>query len=120
VDPDRLRAYKLTINDVSTPCAAEPGTPRRPPSQRGRKGAHGRTTGALGRRAVSTDHHRQPTNGYIVKVADVGFAEESYAERERRPPERHAFRTLVVAKAERRQNTVETADEVKQSPGGGP
>ena len=53
-------------------------------------------------------------NGYVVKVSDIGYAEDSYEE------PRSAARldgvpavTLVVAK-QSGENTVATADEVKQ------
>jgi HAE1 family hydrophobic/amphiphilic exporter-1 len=113
VDPDRLRSYNLTINDVFNALRAQnlelPGGNL----NAGAKELTVRTTG----RIVDSTQFSQITvatrNGYVVKVADIGFAEDSYEE------PRSAARldgvpsvTLIVAK-QSGVNTVATADEVK-------
>src|SRR3954447_13954040 len=114
VDPDRLRSYGLTITDVFNAVRAQnlelPGGNL----NAGAKEFTVRTTG----RVPDASQFNQITvanrNGYIVKVGDIGFAEDSYEE------PRTAARldgvpavTLVVAK-QSGVNTVDTADEVKQ------
>jgi len=73
-----------------------------------------RTTG----RIVDSAQFNQITvanrNGYIVKVADIGYAEDSYAEpRSAARLDGQPSVTLVVAK-QSGVNTVDTADEVKK------
>ena len=114
VDPDRLRSYSLTINDVFNALRAQnlelPGGNL----NAGARELTVRTTG----RIVDSAQFNQITvatrNGYVVKVSDIGKAEDSYQE------PRSAARldgvpavTLIVAK-QSGMNTVTTADEVKQ------
>src|SRR4051794_16721548 len=114
VDPDRLRSYGLTITDVFNAVKAQnlelPGGNL----NAGAKEFTVRTTG----RVTDASQFNQITvanrNGYIVKVGDIGFAEDSYEE------PRTAARldgvpavTLVVAK-QSGENTVTTAAEVQQ------
>src|SRR3954453_1959437 len=114
VDPDRLRSYGLTITDVFNAVKAQnlelPGGNL----NAGAKEFTVRTTG----RVPDASQFNQITvanrNGYIVKVGDIGFAEDSYEE------PRTAARldgvpavTLVVAK-QSGENTVTTAAEVQQ------
>uniref|UniRef100_Q025G5 Acriflavin resistance protein n=1 Tax=Solibacter usitatus (strain Ellin6076) TaxID=234267 RepID=Q025G5_SOLUE len=113
VDPDRLRSYNLTINDVFAALRTQnlelPGGNL----SAGSKELSVRTTG----RIVDAEQFNQVTianrNGYAVKVADIGVAEDSYEE------PRSAARldgvpavTLIVAK-QSGVNTVATSDEVK-------
>jgi hydrophobic/amphiphilic exporter-1 (mainly G- bacteria), HAE1 family len=114
VDPDRLRSYGLTINDVFNALRAQnlelPGGNL----NAGARELTVRTTG----RIVDSAQFNQITvatrNGYVVKVSDIGIATDSYQE------PRSAARldgvpsvTLIVAK-QSGVNTVATADEVKQ------
>ena len=114
VDPDRLRSYSLTINDVFNALRAQnlelPGGNL----NAGARELTVRTTG----RIVDSAQFNQITvatrNGYVVKVSDIGVATDSYEE------PRSAARldgvpavTLIVAK-QSGVNTVATADEVKQ------
>ncbi len=114
VDPDRLRSYNLTINDVFAALRSQnlelPGGNL----NAGSRELSVRTTG----RIVDPDQFNQITiatrNGYAVKVADIGVATDSYEE------PRSAARldgvpavTLIVAK-QSGVNTVATSDEVKQ------
>jgi HAE1 family hydrophobic/amphiphilic exporter-1 len=114
VDPDRLRSYNLTITDVFNAVRAQnlelPGGNL----NAGAKEFTVRTTG----RVPDASQFNQITvanrNGYIVKVADIGVAEDSYEE------PRTAARldgvpavTLVVAK-QSGENTVTTAAEVQE------
>src|SRR5690242_345172 len=114
VDPDRLRAFNLTVTDVFNAVRMQnlelPGGNL----NAGAKEFTVRTTGRL----LDTSQFNQITvanrNGYIVKVGDIGIAEDSYEE------PRTAARldgvpavTLVVAK-QSGENTVTTAAEVQQ------
>ena len=114
VDPDRLRAYNLTINDVFNALRAQnlelPGGNL----NAGARELTVRTTG----RVIDVSQFNQITvanrEGYVVKVADIGVASDSYEE------PRSAARldgvpavTLVVAK-QSGMNAVATSDEVKQ------
>src|SRR6266545_3485229 len=114
VDPDRLRSYNLTVNDVFNALRSQnlelPGGSL----NAGAKELSVRTTG----RIVDPEQFNQITianrDGYAVKVADIGVAVDSYEE------PRSAARldgvpavTLIVAK-QSGVNTVATSDEVKQ------
>ena len=114
VDPDRLRSYNLTINDVFNALLAQnlelPGGNL----NAGVKEFTVRTTGRVVESAQFNQIAIANRNGYAVKVSDIGYAEDSYEE------PRTAARldgvpavTLVVAK-QSGENTVATADEVKQ------
>ena len=113
VNPDRLRSYNLTINDVFNAVRAQnlelPGGDLKA----GSKEFTVRTTG----RVASADQFNQIAilnrNGYVVKISDIGYAEDSYIE------PRSAARldgtpsvTLVVAK-QSGENTVATAKDVR-------
>jgi HAE1 family hydrophobic/amphiphilic exporter-1 len=114
VDPDRLRSYNLTVNDVFNALRAQnlelPGGNL----NEGTRELTVRTTG----RIQDVPQFNQITianrQSYVVKVSDIGYAEDSYEE------PRSAARldgapsvTLVVAK-QSGENTVATADAVKQ------
>src|SRR5450755_2912686 len=114
VDPDRLRSYSLTVNDVFNALRAQnlelPGGNL----NAGARELTVRTTG----RITDAEQFNQITvatrEGYVVKVSDIGKAEDSYEE------PRSAARldgvpavTLIVAK-QSGVNTVATADEVKE------
>jgi hydrophobic/amphiphilic exporter-1 (mainly G- bacteria), HAE1 family len=114
VDPDRLRAYNLTIIDVFNAVRAQNMELPGGNLNAGAKEFTVRTTG----RVLDANQFNQIVianrNGYTVKVADVGSAEDSYEE------PRTAARldgvpavTLVVAK-QSGENTVTTSAEVKQ------
>jgi HAE1 family hydrophobic/amphiphilic exporter-1 len=112
VDSDKLRSYNLTVIDVFNALRAQnlelPGGNL----NAGAREFTVRTTG----RVLNSAEFNQITvanrSGYIVKVGDIGYAEDSYEE------PRSAARldgvpsvTLVVAK-QSGENTVATADEV--------
>src|SRR4051794_23177466 len=114
VDPDRLRAFNLTVTDVFNAVRAQnlelPGGTL----NAGAKEFTVRTTGRVPDAAQFNQITVANRNGYIVKVSDIGYAEDSYEE------PRTAARldgvpavTLVVAK-QSGMNTVETSAEVKQ------
>ncbi len=114
VDPDRLRSYSLTINDVFNALRAQnlelPGGNL----NAGARELTVRTTGRILDSAQFNQITVATRNGYVVKVSDIGKAEDSYEE------PRSAARldgvpsvTLIVAK-QSGVNTVATADEVKQ------
>jgi HAE1 family hydrophobic/amphiphilic exporter-1 len=113
VDPDRLRSYNLTIDDVFRALRAQnlelPGGNL----NAGARELTVRTTGRIVDAAQFNQIAVATRNGFVVKVADIGFAEDSYEE------PRSAARldgvpsvTLIVAK-QSGVNTVATSDEVK-------
>src|ERR1035438_8956115 len=114
VDPDRLRSYSLTINDVFNALRAQnlelPGGNL----NAGARELTVRTTGRILEPAQFNQITVATRNGYVVKVSDIGRAEDSYEE------PRSAARldgvpsvTLIVAK-QSGVNTVATAEAVKQ------
>jgi HAE1 family hydrophobic/amphiphilic exporter-1 len=114
VDPDRLRSYSLTINDVFNALRAQnlelPGGNL----NAGARELTVRTTGRILDSAQFNQITVATRNGYVVKVSDIGKAEDSYQE------PRSAARldgvpsvTLIVAK-QSGVNTVATAEAVKQ------
>ncbi len=114
VDPDRLRAYNLTVNDVFNAMRQQnlelPGGNL----NAGSRELTIRTTGKV----IDVEQFNQlaiaSRNGYVVKVRDIGYAEDGYEE-----PRTSARLngvpavTLVVSK-QSGENTVATANEVKQ------
>ncbi len=114
VDPDRLRAYNLTVNDVFNALKQQnlelPGGNL----NAGSRELTIRTTGKI----LTIEQFNQiaiATRGsYVVKVGDIGYAEDSYEEpRTTARLNGVAAVTLVVAK-QSGENTVATANEVKQ------
>jgi HAE1 family hydrophobic/amphiphilic exporter-1 len=114
VDPDKLRSYSLTINDVFNALRAQnlelPGGNL----NAGSRELTVRTTGRILDPAQFNQITVATRNGYVVKVSDIGQAEDSYAE------PRSAARldgvpsvTLIVAK-QSGVNTVATANAVKK------
>ena len=112
VDPTKLSSYNLTIMDVFNALRSQnlelPGGNL----NAGAKEFTVRTTGRVVDAAAFNQLTVAARNGYIVKVADIGYAEDSYEE------PRSAARlngaptvTLIVAK-QSGENTVSTADEV--------
>ncbi len=114
VDPDRLRSYALTINDVFNALRAQnlelPGGNL----NAGARELTVRTTGRILDPAQFNQITVATRAGYVVKVSDIGRAVDSYEE------PRSAARldgvpsvTLIVAK-QSGVNTVATADAVKK------
>ena len=113
VDPGRLRAFGLTVTDVFNAVRAQnlelPGGSLN-------AGAQEFTVRTTGRVAEAEQFNRlaiADRNGYVVKVSDIGHAEDSYEE----PASAARLDgvpavTLVVAK-QSGENTVATADEVR-------
>ena len=113
-DPEKLRAYNLTINDLFNAIRSQnlelPGGDLR----QGQLDFTVRTEG----RVVKPEQFNQIAvanrNGYVVKVSDVGYAEDSYEEPETTARlDGQAAVTLIVSK-QSGENTVATADGVKQ------
>jgi HAE1 family hydrophobic/amphiphilic exporter-1 len=114
VNPDRLRAYNLTVNDVFNAIKQQnlelPGGNL----NAGAREFTIRTTGKV----LNIDQFNQiavaTRDGHVVRVSDIGYAEDSYEE-----PRTTARLngvpavTLVVAK-QSGENTVATANEVKE------
>src|ERR1035438_188033 len=80
VDPDRLRSYDLTINDVFNALRAQnlelPGGNL----NAGARELSVRTTGRILDSAQFNQITVATRNGYVVTVADIGKAEDSYEE----------------------------------------
>jgi HAE1 family hydrophobic/amphiphilic exporter-1 len=114
VNPDRLRSYNLTINDVFNALKQQnlelPGGTL----NAGTRELTIRTTGKILNVAQFDQIAIATKGGYVVRVSDIGYAEDSYVE-----PQTTARLngvpsvTLVVAK-QSGANTVATADAVKQ------
>jgi HAE1 family hydrophobic/amphiphilic exporter-1 len=114
VNPDRLRAYNLTVNDVFNALKQQnlelPGGNL----NAGSRELTIRTTGKI----LSIEQFNQiavaTRGGYVVKVSDIGYAEDSYEEpRTTARLNGVAAVTLVVSK-QSGENTVTTANEVKE------
>jgi HAE1 family hydrophobic/amphiphilic exporter-1 len=114
VNPDRLRAYNLTVNDVFNALRQQnlelPGGNL----NAGARELTIRTTGKI----LTIEQFNQiaiaTRGGYVVKVSDIGYAEDSYEEpRTTARLNGVAAVTLVVAK-QSGENTVATANEVKE------
>ena len=114
VDPARLRAYNLTVTDVFNAVRQQnlelPGGNL----NAGTKEFTVRTTGKITDPAQFNRIAILNRDGYVVKISDIGYAEDSYEEpRTAARLDGVAAVTLVVAK-QSGENTVATATEVKQ------
>ena len=113
-DPDKLRAYNLTITDVFNAMRAQnlelPGGSL----QAGSRELTVRTTGRVTDAAQFSQLAIVNRNGYVVKVGDIGTAEDSYEEPQTaaRLDGKPAV-TLVVSK-QSGANSVATSDDVKE------
>jgi len=113
VDPDKLRSYSLTITDVFNALKSQnlelPGGSLK----QGERDFTIRTTGRVTDSAQFNQIAIVNRNGYVVKVSDIGYSEDSYEE-----PVTAARLdgvpavTLVVSK-QSGENTVTTANDVK-------
>src|SRR5580704_516055 len=114
VDPDKLRSYNLTITDVFNALKSQnlelPGGSLK----QGERDFTIRTTGRVTDAAQFNQIAIVNRNGYVVKVSDIGYSEDSYEE-----PTTAAKLdgvpavTLVVSK-QSGENTVTTANDVKE------
>jgi len=113
-DPDKLRAFNLTITDVFNAMRAQnlelPGGAL----QAGNRELTVRTTGRVTDASQFSQLAIVNRNGYTVKVSDIGTAEDSYEEPQTsaRLDGRPAV-TLVVSK-QSGANSVATSDDVKE------
>ena len=114
VDPDRLRAYNLTVNDVFNALRQQN---LELPGGNLNAGSRELTIRTSGKVLNLAQFNRIPVatrEGYVVTVSDIGFAEDSYEEpRTSARLDGVAAVTLVVAK-QSGENSVSTASEVKQ------
>lgn len=113
-DPDKLRAYNLTITDVFNAMRAQnlelPGGSL----QAGARELTVRTTGRVTDAAQFNNIAIVNRNGYTVKVRDIGTAEDSYEEPVTSARlDGTAAVTLVVSK-QSGANSVATSDDVKE------
>lgn len=113
VDPDKLRSYNLTITNVFNAVKSQnlelPGGDLKA----GSKEFTVRTTGRVGNAEQFNQIAIANRDGYVVKVGDIGYAEDSYEEpRTASRLDGTASVTLVVAK-QSGENTVATASDVR-------
>ena len=114
VDPDRLRAYNLTVNDVFNAIKLQnlelPGGNL----NAGTKEYTIRTTGKV----VNIDQFNQiaiaTRAGHVVRVSDIGYAEDSYEEPRTTARLNGVPAVTLVVSKQSGENTVATAAEVKQ------
>lgn len=114
VDPQKVRAYNLTITDVFNALRTQnlelPGGTLK----EGSRDFTVRTTGRVTSAAQFNDIAIVNRNGYVVKVRDVGYAEDSYEEPATAARlDGTAAVTLIVSK-QSGENTVATADDVRE------
>ena len=114
VDPARLRSYNLTITDVFNALKTQnlelPGGSLK----EGTRDFTVRTTGRITEPAQFNQIAIANRDGYVVKVSDIGFAEDSYEEPSTAARlDGVAAVTLIVSK-QSGENTVATADDVKE------
>ncbi len=114
VDPDRLRSYNLTINDVFNAVKAQnlelPGGDLNSGTKEFTVRTAGKVTSAAQFQQISIVNR----GGYVVKIADIGTAEDSYQEpRSTSRLDGTAAVTLQVSK-QSGENTVATAKDVRE------
>src|ERR1700684_65251 len=114
VDPDKLRSYSLTITDVFNALKSQnlelPGGSLK----QGAKDFTIRTTGRVTDAAQFNQIAIANRNGYVVKVSDIGYAEDSYEEPVTAPRLDGVPAVTLVVSKQSGENTVTTADDVKE------
>ncbi len=114
VDPDKLRAYNLTVTDVFNAMKTQnlelPGGSLK----EGAKDFTIRTTGRITNPAQFNEIAIANRNGYVVKVRDIGYAEDSYKEPETAARLDGVSAVTLIVSKQSGENTVATADDVKQ------
>ncbi|MBZ5577096.1 MAG: efflux RND transporter permease subunit [Acidobacteriia bacterium] len=114
VDPDRLRAYNLTVTNVLNAVRAQNLELPAGTLNAGAREFSVRTTGRIVDPAQFNDITIANRKDYVVKVKDIGYAEDSAEEpRTTSRLDGNAAVTLVVSK-QSGVNTVSTADSVRQ------
>ncbi len=114
VDPDKLRSYNLTITDVFNALKTQNLEMPGGSLKQGARDFTIRTTGRVTDSAQFNQIAIVNRNGYVVKVSDIGYSEDSYEE-----PVTAARLdgvpavTLVVSK-QSGENTVTTANDVEE------
>lgn len=114
VDPDKLRAYGLTITDVVNAVRQQnleiPGGAL----NAGTKEFTVRTMGRITDATKFNDIAIGIQQGYVVKVSDVGVAEDSYEEPTSTSRLDGTSAVTVVISKQSGANTVETANDIKE------
>src|SRR5579871_1587514 len=114
VDPDRLRAYNLTVTNVLNAVRAQNLELPAGTLNAGAREFSVRTTGRITNAAQFNDITIANRNDYVVKVKDIGYAEDAAEEpRSASRLDGNAAVTLTVSK-QSGVNTVNTADAVRQ------
>ncbi len=113
-DPDKLRSYNLTITDVFNALKSQN---LELPGGNLKEGARDFTVRTTGRITEPAQFNRiaiANRDGYVVKVSDIGYAEDSYEEPATAARlDGVAAVTLIVSK-QSGENTVATAADVKE------
>jgi HAE1 family hydrophobic/amphiphilic exporter-1 len=114
VDPDKLRAYNMTVNDVFNAMKTQnlelPGGSLK----EGAKDFTIRTTGRITTPAQFNDIAVANRNGYVVKVRDIGYAEDSYEEPATAARLDGVSSVTLIVSKQSGENTVATAKDVKE------
>jgi len=111
VDPDRLRAYNLTVTNVLNAVRAQNLELPAGTLNAGAREFSVRTTGRITNAAQFNDITIANRNDYVVKVKDIGYAEDAAEEpRTASRLDGNAAVTLIVSK-QSGVNTVSTADQ---------
>ncbi len=114
VDPDRLRAYNLTVTNVLNAVRAQNLELPAGTLNAGAREFNVRTTGRITDAAQFNDITIANRADYVVKVKDIGYAEDAAAEpRTASRLDGNPAVTLIVSK-QSGVNTVATADAVRQ------
>src|SRR5579871_1447666 len=114
VDPDRLRAYKLTVTNVLNAVRAQNLELPAGTLNAGAREFSVRTTGRITEPSQFNQVTIANRGDYVVKVKDIGYAEDSAEEpRSASRLDGNAAVTLVVSK-QSGVNTVATSDAVRQ------
>src|SRR5919205_587665 len=114
VDPDKMRAYNVTVPDVVNAVKAQN---MEVPGGRGDEGTRELTVRTMGRITNPADFNNVAIGqrgSYAVKISDIGYtADESEEQRTSAKLNGQPAVTLVVSK-QSGQNTVQVADAVKE------
>ena len=114
VDPAKLRSYNLTITDVFNALKTQnlelPGGSLK----EGMRDFTVRTTGRITEPAQFNQIAIANRQGYVVKVSDIGFAEDSYEEPATAARLNGTAAVTLIVSKQSGENTVATADDVKE------
>ncbi|HYA16893.1 MAG TPA: efflux RND transporter permease subunit [Bryobacteraceae bacterium] len=114
VDPDKLRSYNLTISDVFAALRAQNLELPAGNLKQGEKDFTIRTTGRITDPAQFSQVAIANRNGYVVKVSDIGTAEDSWVEPVTSARLDGVPAVMLVVSKQSGENTVATAKDIKE------